>query len=147
MGTIRQWATALALFGKVWASASWMWGNFLTVVEQIGPPEYAAIIVFCLAAIIILNHGWINASRPSVKFQNLADEIEEVIPMISMGHDASHGSRELFEGRLEALRWKLRAFQIELPDDRETLLNILPTIWACALNRDLRAARKLARLD
>ena len=113
----------------------------MTIVGKLGPPEYAAIITACLCAIVILNKGWVNNLRPSVKFQALAPEMEALIPMISMQHDHLHGSKALLEGQLEELRQKLRQFQIELPEDRETLLKVLPYVWACARNRNLKEAR------
>ena len=65
--------------GDVWSLATWMWESRLRILEQIGPPEYAALITLFTGGLIAINYSWINRLRPSVRLSGLTNEIQEVL--------------------------------------------------------------------
>lgn len=46
-----------------------MWGNSMRFVQELGPPEYAAIIVFCVLSLAVLNRIWLKSLHPSERFK------------------------------------------------------------------------------
>ena len=71
-------ANLIAVAGFVWAAVAWAWHSGLEILEQAGPAEYAAVIAFFTGVLLVLNYRRINRLRPSVRFRELAGEIEEV---------------------------------------------------------------------
>ncbi len=106
--------------GKVWAAITWAWGSRWEILEQTGPPEYAALITLCAGGLVTLNWSsvkrlwsWINRLRPSVRFRELADEIELVL--LETPEDKFHSTGlTLLENRVLLAR-KLKRLKIETP--------------------------------
>ena len=79
-------ANLLLTAADVWAAATWAWGSRWEILEQIGPPEYAAFITLLTMGLVTLNWSrikrlwsWINRLRPSVRFREMADETHEAV--------------------------------------------------------------------
>ena len=116
MGWLRTVGTITALAGKAWAAASWAWGNRVSILSQLGPPEYIAAIVFCAGIIVALNYNWINNLRPAVKFRNLAGEIEGIFGNIASDSEERYKSYNASLSAKEVeLRFKLKKLGISVP--------------------------------
>ncbi len=137
--------------GEVWAAITWVWGSRWEILEQTGPPEYAALIVVCTGGLVSLNWpyikrfwSWINRLRPSVRFRELADEIETVL--LETPEDTSHRTgRTMLENRVFLAR-KLNRLKIETPPNPGyggCWLSYLEKLHLYARLGNIDAARKL----
>ena len=104
----------------VWAAVAWAWGSRWEILEQIGPPEYAAFIALLTIGLVTLNWSWIkrlwswiNRLRPSVRFRELADELDTVVRETPKDRFHTTGPT-LLENRVLLAR-KLRRLKIETP--------------------------------
>ena len=110
---IRNSASLSLIAAEVWAAATWAWGSRWEILEQIGPPEYAVFVTLLTIGLVALNWSWINRLRPSVRFRELAGEIELVL--LETPADGIHRTgRTMLENRV-LLAKKLNRLKIETP--------------------------------
>ena len=100
--------------GKVWAVFSWACGSRWEILEQAGPPEYAALIVLFTGCLVTLNWSWINRRRLSVRFRELTGEIEQVL--CETLEDRSHTTGRIKLANRIVLAENLRRLGIETPN-------------------------------
>ena len=100
----------VAVAADVWAAATWAWESRLSILEQIGPPEYAAAITFFTGAVIALNWLWVNRLRPSTRFSELRDEIQWAVRILSFPPGMDNADKV----RMEILRIKLTRLGIRI---------------------------------
>ena len=66
----------LASFGgEVWALASWFWGGGLKLLEELGPPEYAALTSMFGAVFLYSSWAMAQPLRPSRRLESMIDEM------------------------------------------------------------------------
>ena len=127
--------------GDIWAAISWIYGNGMSLLEQIGPPEYAFLMILFTGALLIVNAPWINALRPSTRLRVLEPDIlralhlSEPLVAISSGREAY--------AEQQALRHKLKQLKIVMPTDRQQLEVYLPDLLTCAKLGLIKEARLL----
>ena len=135
----------------VWAAVSWAWGSRWEILKQIGPPEYAAFIAFLTVGLVTLNWSWImklwswiNRLRPSVRFRELADDINNAV--LETPRESFHPTgRTIFENRVLLAR-KLSRLKIETPPNPgygPYWLSYLEKLHLYARLGNIDAARKL----
>ena len=141
---VRFSATLSLTAADVWAAVAWAWGSRWEILEQIGPPEYAAFITLLTIGLARLNWSWINRLRPSVRFRELAGEIELVL--LETPEDRLHQTdRTMFENRVILAR-KLKRLKIETPTNPgygAYWLSYLEKLHLYARLGKIDAARKL----
>ena len=136
---------------EVWAAVAWAWGSRWEILEQTGPPEYAAFIALLTISLVTLNWSWIKRLwswikrlRPSVRFRELADEIDTVVR--ETPKDRFHGTGPtLLESRVLLAR-KLNRLKIETPPNPAYgayWLSYLEKLHLYARLGNIDAARKL----
>ena len=91
----------------------------MTALEQLGPPEYAAIVTCCGGALIALNWHIVNGRRPSVRFREAASDLIMMRDELCRLHDYDAPSSDAsgdVKSRLHALGSRLRVdFALEPP--------------------------------
>ena len=129
--------------GDIWAVISWIWGNGVSFLKQIGPPEYAAIITLFTGALVIVNLSWINARLPSNRLKALSEEIRCTMNKYDMlTASLSSSSREAYAEE-QVLRHKLEQLKIFMPTYHQQLEVYLPKLLVFAKLGLIKEARLL----
>lgn len=141
---IRAVLSLFSFAGQLWAAISWAWGTGVTVLEQFGPPEYAAAIAFFTGLLLWVNlawiKAWIDAHRPSRRFAALHNEIEWATNYVEP-YSFSFDLR--YRAEYESLRFKLAKLKIGLPEEPQELQKALLSLLAYAKDGRIAEARRL----
>ena len=90
----------------------------MSILSQLGPPEYIAAIIFCAGIIVALNYKWINNLRPDVRFRNLAGELEDIFGNITSTSEERYKSYNAsLSAREVEVRYKLTKLGLDIPID------------------------------
>ena len=129
--------------GDIWAVISWIWGNDVSLLEQIGPPEYAVLITLFTGALLYVNWSWINALLPSNRLKALYEGIRRTMNNNDMFAASSSSSSHEVYAEERVLRHKLEQLRIVMPTDRQQLEVYLPDLLAYAKLGQIKEARLL----
>ena len=114
----------------------------MSIMAELGAPEYAGLIFIFTSLLIAVNWAWIDANRPSRKFSEIHDEIEAATKYcapLNFQLDLDH----IHAAEREALRYRLAKLKIGLPRKQEELQKILPRLLAYSKTGRIAEARKL----
>ncbi len=76
VGQLLAWLVSLG--GEVWTLVSWSWGGGLKVLEELGPPEYAALTAMFGAVFLYSSWTFAQPLRPSRRLGSMIDEMTTV---------------------------------------------------------------------
>ena len=127
--------------GDIWAVISWIWGNGVSFLEQIGPPEYAFLMTLFTGALLIVNAPWINALRPSTRLRVLEPDILRALHLSEQLAPISSGRETAAE--YETLRRSLLRLDIRMPPEHRAWADILVRLLVCARHGQILEARRL----
>ena len=130
--------------GDIWAGVAWAWETRLNLLEQLGPPEYAAFITLCTGAMMAINWPWINRLRPSVRFAALVDDLKSALRTFGPLNDDRFLLDPMVKYERECLAEKLAALGIATPDvnDSRAWADLLPKLLLDAQFGRIKKARQ-----
>ena len=68
-------AWLISFGGQAWTLVSWIWGGGLTILGDLGPPEYSALTAMFSVVLVYSTCALVQPFRPSTRLEQLCDEI------------------------------------------------------------------------
>lgn len=118
---------------------SWIWGSGFSVIDNLGPGEYAGLVTLFTGALIVVNYSWIQSRSPKAKFMALEDQISVVIE--NLEHSQYFPSAK---AEFKLLERQLKELGISMPnniDDIVALSNFLADLLVYCREGRIKEAR------